>query len=256
MKNSFTFAGLLFFASSSAAQAGEACRSAKDMIRMVDAFYGADADRVDIIEPSVSLKMTGINGHPTPSQMLFRDGGAEHYLEIDEAGQLQNIEKVAGLSKDAEMCRVINGEIPEPVEGDTTSANISFLFPYRRTDGEFTVEELREGAKDGSKIMDGVAPGGLGFAVPGLKAIALKRVSEDAPIPVATFTRKGEPVDVPISTFNSDQFMRLKDIKSAKADMLTIQGDYDLSAMFKFDPEDMAEAETKRLAALVEQPAE
>jgi len=44
----------------------------------------------------------------------------------------------------------------------------------------------------------------------------------------------------------------LKDIKSAKADQLSIAGPYTLTAMFKFDPEELAEAEAKRLAGASE----
>jgi len=88
----------------------------------------------------------------------------------------------------------------------------------------------------------------LGFAVPGLKAIALGPAEGYKERPNFAFSRKGEPVTVDFSRLGLTTFIRLKDIKSSKAEMLKIEGPYLIGATFKFEPEEIAAAEAKRVA--------
>lgn len=247
MKSKIIIGALCFAATISPAQAEEACTSAKDMIRMVKAFYGAEADLIDIINPTVQMKFSGINGNEPPDQILYRFEDHELYLDIDEEGLLQGFDKLKSASKSGELCRINDGEIAQKGDEDSTSVNMMFEFPFRRADGNFEVSELREGAKDGSKIMKGVAPGGLGFVAPGLKTIILRPADKDGAMPNFEFLKNGKAVSVNMSTFGKGRFFRLKDIKSSKADRFKITGDYSLEATFKIDPEALAAAEAKRL---------
>ena len=250
MKNKIMLAGIIAGVSSPAF-AGEPCRSAKDFVRMAQGFYGPSPELTNIITPELSMIFRGINGHPVPSHILFRHEGMERRLAIVD-GTLVGIEEAAKFPKDSEMCRLIAGEMAPDVDGDTTTANIDFTFSYKRRDGNFTIDEILEGAKDGSKVLNGLAPSGLGFAVPGLKAIAVTPAEEKTNLPNVTFSRKGKVVSVPISKSGSAQFVRLKDIRSAKADTLRIESDYEMVATFKFDPDDMAKEEAARLAKMAE----
>lgn len=231
---------------------GEPCRSAKELVNVAQAFYGDNPERTNIISPEFNLTFKGINGAADPTAILYRYEGEEEILPIID-GELTGLEKIAKRSKDGEMCRLVDGELAPVTEGDSTEAGASFSFPYKRADGEFSIDEIKEGAKDGSKVMNGLAPAGLGFAVPGLKGIAL-RAAEDSDVkPAFTFSRKGKTVSVKNYQLNQDTMFLLKDVKSSKADKMTIEGPYLLNAIFKFDPEDIVEAEAKRLAE-AEQP--
>ena len=227
--------------------AGEACRSAKDLVKVAQNFYGDNPELTNIITPEFDLAFKGINGAPTPTAIAYRHEGTEEILPIAD-GKLVGFEKAASWSKEGEMCRMVDGELAAATEGDSVEASMSFGFPYKRTDGVFSIEEIREGAKDGSKIMSGLAPGGLGFVVPSLKALSLDSVEGVEAKPKFTFTRKGEVVTVKSSPIGKTTLFRMKDIKSSKADTLTIEGPYRLNATFKFDPADIAKSEAKRLA--------
>lgn len=254
MKNKILISSATVLGLATSAHAAESCRDAKDMIRMVNTFYAADEDRINVIAPSVSMQFEGLNGHDAPDQLLYRHEDQNIYLDINEEGLLQSIETLVGVSKKGQLCSVVDGEVAEDAEGaSTTSVSVGFVFPYRRSDGQFAISELVEGAKDGSKIMKGVAPGGLGFVVPGLKTIVLKSNEDGAPIPDFSFARKGKSVEVPGALYDGSFFIRMKDIKSAKADKLSIDGDYTLTAMFKVDLDELAEAEAKRLAEASEE---
>lgn len=229
--------------------AGEPCRSAKDLVKVAQSFYGDNPELTNIITPEFTLALKGINGAEDPTGILYRYEGVEETLPIVE-GRLQGFESVAGWSKDGEMCRLVDGELAPVTEGNSAEASMNFSFPYKRADGRFSIDEIREGAKDGSKVMSGLAPGGLGFAVPGLKTVILAQAEGSETTPKYVFTRKGKPVDVKVSVFDTTTFFRLKDIKASKADLLTIDGDYTLRASFKIDPADMAKAEAKRATEL------
>ena len=228
--------------------AEDACLSAKDMVRMVNAFYAAKSETVDVIKPEARLQFEGLNGTDRPDQILYRDADENYYLDVDEAGFLQGFETLAGRSKSGELCRVMDGEIAQRNEDSSTSVNVNFEFPFRRADGVFDVSELKEGAKDGSKVVKDLAPSGLGFVVPGLKTIVLRPETEDAAVPDFEFSRDGKAVSVDSVVYDGGRYFRLKDIKSAKADKFSINGSYNLQATFKIDLEELAELETKRLS--------
>lgn len=236
---------LLFCSVSGQALAAETCTPAKDLIKMTKNFYGAGPDLTDVIAPRVVMGMVGLNGHSNPEFLLYRYEGEEKRLPVKD-GVVQDLEKTVTWSKDGEICR----SKPSDADDDTptTQVSVSFMFPYKRQDGVFTMEEIKEGAKDGSKIMKGLAPGGLGFAVPGLKALGITPAKDSETQPEFTFTRDVQAVDVDVTKSGKTRLILLKDIKSAKADTLTISGGYTLSATFKFDPEEIAAQEAKRLA--------
>jgi len=234
----------------SPAIAGEACQSAKDIVKMAENFYAADADRVDIITPTVSLRLSGINGAPDPTGIHYFHYEDYVHLPVDDNQVVQNLDKAASWSKDGKMCRMEDGEIGAETEEDQVEANIGFTFPYKRQDGNFTMDEILEGAKDGSKVMKGVAPSGLGFVVPGLKAITIYK-SEDAETPpILTFSKDGKPIDIAITRYETTQMVLIKHLKSAKVDALKIDGAYRMNASFKFDPEEIAAAEARRIAEM------
>lgn len=227
--------------------AGEACQSAKQLVNAAQSFYGDNPERTNIVTPTFSLKFKGINGAADPTGILYRFEGEEEIVPIVD-DELTGFDKITTWSKKGEMCRLVDGELAAATEGDSTQVSMNFTFPYKRTDGVFLIDEIKEGAKDGSKVMSSLAPGGLGFVVPRLKALSLEPVEGTEVKPAFTFLRKGEAVSVKNSSLGSTTLFRLKDIKSSKADTLTIEGPYFLSATFKFDPEDIADAEAKRLA--------
>lgn len=231
--------------------AGEPCRSAKDLVNVAQSFYGDNPERTNIITPEFTLALKGINGAADPTAILYRHEGKEETVQIVD-GELTGFDKISTWSKKGNMCRLVDGELAPVTEGDSTEANMSFSFPYKRTDGVFSMDELKEGAKDGSKVMSGLAPGGLGFVVPGLKALALDPAEDTDAKPSFNFSRKGETVSVKASSLGNTALFRLKDIKSSKADTLTIEGTYRLTATFKFNPEEIAKAEEERLAEAAE----
>jgi len=238
---------MLGMTSVASAEEDNGCTSAKDFVNLIQSFYGANPELKNVITPTVRMELRGLNGNPTPSHILYRHEGEEYKLPVVD-GDVQDLETGVGWSKDGEFCRLIDGEIPPASDEDTTQASVNFSFPYLRKDGVFSIDEIKEGAKDGSKVMKGLAPSGLGFAVPGLKALALVPAEGVEDIPTMSFSRDGEPVDVKIYTVGSTQLVRLKDIKSSKADKLNISGKYILNARFKFDAEEVEAEQARRLA--------
>ena len=228
MKGKALFVAALCLAATPAF-AGEPCRSAKDLVNVAQNFYGDNPELTNIITPEVELVLEGINGSETPTAMLYRYQGEEHSLPVVD-GRLLELEKAVSWSKKGEICRVVNGELAPATEDNSTSVRTSFSFPYKRSDGVFTVDEIKEGAKDGTKAMRSLAPGGLGFVMPSLKTIALGHAEDGGPKPTFEFLRKGKPVTVQSSPIGEETLFRIKDIKSSKADMMSITGQYILSA--------------------------
>ena len=240
---------ILCGASSSGAFAKEKCSPAKKLVDVAQSFYGDQPDLTNVIHPKLSVGMKGLNGHPDPAHMLYRFKSIENRLPIID-GKVVGLEAAVEWSKEGELCSSYkDGPLPE-TEEPTVSLSVGFEFPFRREDGIFSVKEITEGAKDGSKIIKSLAPSGLGFAAPSLKTFAVVPNSDEDDLPELIFKRGEDLNSVDIIRSDRTQYVRLKDIKSAKSDNLEIRGPYRAFAFFKIDPKEVAAQEAKRLAAL------
>jgi len=222
--------------------------AAKQLVGAASAFHGEQPDLTDMIDPQLTVGLKGINGHPDPTHLLYRFEGFEYAMPIKD-GVVQDLGAAKGWSKKGEICGMYEGGPLGKTEKDALSLSVSFGFPFRREDGVFSVKEIKEGVKDGTKIISGLAPRGLGFAAPNLQTFVVTPKEETGGVPNVTFTRKGKPVEVAIARFDKVQYIRMKDIKSAKVDNLTIIGPYSAAAFFKIDPKQMAARDAARLAA-------
>jgi len=246
LRTSFAFAVVLLGVSPLSAWAETNCLAAKDLVNLVQSFYQADAGHVDTIKPEFNLQLKPIGDNPAPTGLRYIYKNQKIDLLIDEKGNIQGMEKASSFNKDGELCKLVNGEIGEKSEEPTVQANMSFSFPYLNKSGSHSVDELVEGAKDGSKIMNSLAPGGLGFMVPGLKAISVSPAEKDGDMPVLRFM-EGEALTrgPEITQVKNNQLFKVKDLKKSRADRLDVSGSYRLVATFDFDPEEISKEEGK-----------
>jgi len=256
MRNSLfvsTFVGLSIASTSGAKSyaegAADNCSSAEQLVKAAKAFYGNQPELTNLINPLLTVGLKGANGYPDPTSLIYKFEGFEYEIPMEE-GQLKGLEAATAWSAKGELCSLYADGPLEYSEKDALTLSVSFGFPYRRDDGLFRVKDLQEGAKDGSKIIKSLAPKGFGFAAPSLKSIVVIPRDETNDMPVLVFSKDGKPKRVPTSKYGKTQYVRLKDIKSAKVDRLKIEGPYSAAAFFKIDPDEIAEKEAKRLATL------
>jgi len=222
------------------------CTEAKDIINVVESFYAPKPELIDKINVELNLALKGLNGYADPTELLYRYGDEEVILNLDKDGRVLELEKALDFNKDGELCKVVAGEVPVDDGEDTAQANMNFRFIYNDADGSHQMADIYEGAKDGSKIMKSLAPGGLGFVVPGLKTLMLKPEQDNGVMPTIRFLRKGTDVPMPNSaSIGTTRLFKLKDIKSKKADQILISGSYILEATFKFSDEDIARGQAE-----------
>ena len=251
-----SFAGMVIAGVSAvsidAAEEAGNCTSAKQLVNAAKAFHGKTPELTKLIDPRLNVGLKGINGYPDPTHLLYRFEGFEHQMPIED-GRLQGLDAAKDWSSKGELCSLYKDGPLGNTEEDAVRLSVSFGFPFRQKDGVFSVKDIKEGVKDGSKIIKSLAPTGLGFAAPSLKTFVVSPEGEDGAMPKLTFMRGSKTLDVRIARFNQTQYVRLKDIKSAKVDRLKIEGPYTAAAFFKIDPDDIAEREANRLAGLDEE---
>ena len=235
-----------------AAIAKDDCTDAKQLVKALKGFYQADASLKDIINPTFDIKMRSLDGFPKLSGMLYRHEEVTHQFDLAEDGSVLGLEDAAGgLSPDGELCILVDGKTVEDSEDSTAEANVLFTFPYRNQSGTISVSDLREGAKDGSKIMKSLAPTGLGFVVPKMKSVILSPAKTGGEVPVMTFVKDGQNIDGPApQRLGARQYYHLSDIVKTKADEVVITGDYKLDTNFAFKDKDIQAAEKRRLERL------
>lgn len=246
MKSKIIAASLLSLSMPVTALAKDDCTKAKDIINVVKSFHAPKPELVDKIKPDLNLSLKALGDYPEPTGLLYRHGEERVTLELDENGRVLGLEKALAFNKDGELCKVVNGQVPVDDGEDTTQANMSFKFIYPDGNGSHNMADIYEGAKDGSKIMKSLAPGGLGFVVPGLKTLVVKPKDEGGAMPTVRFLMKGTDVPMPKSAvIGSTRLFKLKDIKTRKADTMLVQGLYKLEANFKISDEDIAKAQAE-----------
>lgn len=222
------------------------CSEAKDIVNVAQTFYAPEAELVDKINVDLKLSLKAIGESPEPTGLLYRYANEEVTLNLDEDGRVLELEKALNFHKDGELCKLVNGKVPIDDGKDSTHANMQFKFFYSDTDGSHDIADIFEGAKDGSKIMKGLAPGGLGFVVPSLKTLVLKPQDKNGAAPKIRFVKDGVDIEAPNSAFiGTTRLYKLKDIKRSKADTILIDGPYILEAHFKISDEDIAKAQVK-----------
>ena len=235
-----SFFCLGFVALPLSALAEPACTDAKDLVGLVQSFYGADPSLTDVIDPQVMMRMSALEGFPEPDGIRYVYKEVSRDLLLDEGGIVQGLETALDFNKDGKLCKLVNGDFVEDTDEDTASVNMNFTFRFRDSSGEHSYENLQEGLKDGSKIMSSLAPGGLGFVVPKLKAFAVTSVGNDSAKPIISFFSKGELVsDIEISEIGKMQMFKRKALKKAKVDQVNIEGAYKLMGQFNYDEDDI-----------------
>lgn len=227
------------------------CTEAKPLLNVIKTFYEVDPKYSNIIQPRFRLTLTPIGDNPQPDGVRYVHEGEKIDLPVAEDGEVLELEKALTFHKNGKLCKLVNGDFVEEQEEPSGEASMSFTFPFKNTSGVHSVDDLLEGAKDGSKVMNRLAPGGLGFVVPGLKAIVIRPDNSDDAAPVVSFWRDNQKIDgPPLSRLGKSQFFRTKDLKRSKADEVRIDGTYKMDANFDYKEEDLAKAEAARLKAL------
>ncbi len=234
------------------------CTEAKQLVKAMTAFFKASPDLKNVIDPQFKLSMSGVNDNPDPSGMLYRHEGNERRFDVDEAGEIIGLEAaVDELSPKGELCLLIDGQTVEDKDESVANVNVLMTFPYKNDTGKFSLSELREGAKDGSKVMKSIAPTGLGFVVPKMKSIILSPAKTGGDVPIMIFVKDGQNIDGPKpQRLGARQYYHLSDIVKTKADEVVITGDYKLDTNFAFKDEDIQEAEKRRFERLDAQKAD
>ncbi len=222
------------------------CTKAKDIINVVKSFHAPKAELVDKINVDLNLSLKAIGDYPEPTGLLYRYEDEKVILNLDKDGRVLGLEKAVAFNKDGELCKLVNGQVSIDDGEDSTQANMSFKFLYPDGGGSHAMADIYEGAKDGSKIMKGLAPGGLGFVVPSLKTLMVKPKDEDGAQPRIRFVKNGVDVKTPMpAKLGKAHFYKLKDIKATKADTVLIEGEYILEANFKISDKDIAKAQAE-----------
>jgi len=244
---------LLGFTLPMSAFAKDDCTDAKDIVDLVENFYAPKPELINKISPELRLSLQGLDGYADPTGLLYRFGETQVKLELDKDGRVLGLEKALDFNKDGELCKLVDGKIPLDDGESSAQANMNFRFIYSDKDGSHDMADIYEGAKDGSKIMKSLAPGGLGFVVPGLKTLMLKPAQEKGTVPNIRFLMKGTDVPMPkFASIGTTRLFKLKDIKRSRADTILIDGPYELEATFKFDDEDIAKAQAELEAETTE----
>ena len=198
-----------------------------------------------------SIRVQGRGNHPQPSGLEYRNEDQSVVFETDENGFLMNIERMVEVPSQGELCLLVDGALIPKQKDKVASMSLQFNFPFLpREAGDYPVSILREGMQDGGRIMKSVAPRGLGFMVPTLKTLIIRPMEKGGALPKVVLLKQDKPLSKhqPV-VIGRSIYITTSTLKKSKADLLKIDGPYEMSASFKVDLNELAKLEKERAAS-------
>ncbi|WP_427452075.1 hypothetical protein [Litorimonas sp. WD9-15] len=201
------------------------CFPAKDVPKLVSELAEVDEDRRDIVDvrlqPRFIIKDDGI----WPERFyLAKDGELVTDIPFSrETGATPTFLESAKARPDTDIC------VDDPTRADRPADDEGLYFEmglsplFHNESGTYSLDELKEGAKDGKKFYKKMLPGVVAMLMPDTDYFAVKMVVRDAVPTVAALTERGQ-TPLTLEPVKDMWIVSLDDIKDLDATGMTITG--------------------------------
>ena len=170
------------------------CFPAKDVPKLVDELSEVDEKRRNIVDVRLEPRFIIKDGGVWPDRFYLAKNG-ELITDLPfsrDTGAVPTFIDAALARPDTDICvdDPTRAERPEDDEGLYFEMGLSPLF--HNESGEYSIDELEEGAKDGKKFYKKMLPGAVALLMPDTDYFAIKMESREAKPTAFALTSKGQ----------------------------------------------------------------
>lgn len=214
------------------------CQPGESFAKLADALGGLDADKLDTINTSPSFSFTVLDGGPLPSRIFHRsEAGAETDLPFSDDGEVTDFVQLFRGGDKAEFCVEDPARAGKPKgESDTYSVSMSVNMNFINASGTYSIEELRDGAKDGKAAIRRMMGGAEAVFAPSLTHIHLAYKDKPAAPDIQGCTAAGLCKALAFKPLEDNYLFALQALEDMNAAELRIGGgDHVISPSMDFD---------------------
>ena len=201
------------------------CFPAKDVPKLVDELSEVDEKRRNIVDVRLEPRFIIKDGGVWPDRFYLAKNG-ELITDLPfsrDTGAVPTFIDAALARPDTDICvdDPTRAERPEDDEGLYFEMGLSPLF--HNESGEYSIDELEEGAKDGKKFYKKMLPGAVALLMPDTDYFAIKMESREAKPTAFALTSKGQS-PLSIETVKDMWIVSLDDLEDLDATGMVVSG--------------------------------
>jgi len=206
------------------------CFPAKDVPKLIKKLNEIEEKRRNVVDVRLEPRFIIKDGGVWPDRFyLAKDGEIVTEMPFSrETGAVPNFIEAATARPDTDICvdDPTRAERPADDEGLYFEMGLSPLF-HNET-GQYTLAELKEGAKDGKKFYKKMLPGAAALFMPDTDHFAVRMEAQDTKPTVAALTSSGE-TPLTLEVVKDMWVVSLDEIKNLEATGMVVRGgDYAL----------------------------
>lgn len=201
------------------------CFPAEDVPKLIEELAEVDEDRRDVVDVRLEPRFIIKDGGVWPDRFyLAEDGMVVTELPFSrETGAVPSFIEAATARPDTDIC------VDDPTRADRPADDEGLYFEmglsplFHNETGEYTLDELEEGAKDGKKFYKKMLPGVVAMFMPDTDYFAVKMEEIGAKPVVTAVTERGE-VALAMEAVKDMWIVSLDDIEDLDATGMMVRG--------------------------------
>jgi len=199
------------------------CYPAKGVVKMLDRMAQVKDQHRDIVNVTIAPRFLIKDGGLMAERLFLRDGNKEIEVPILPSGETPDFEKTLRTVPQSDIC------VTDPSRAHKSQYDEGLYFemglsPYfNDRDGSYTLTQLKEGVKDGTKHIKKMVPSAISMFIGTMNYIAL--TYEDRKTPAQITAIKGtQKWQIPLETYKDMHIFSFDKLEKKAIDRIEISG--------------------------------
>lgn len=200
------------------------CAPSKKFVKLANGLAELDASRTDTINTKPSFTLAANDGGALPSRIFVRSETGETDLVMSTKGEVTNFIEHFTDDKSAELCIEDPSRVGVVKDKGAFGLSMEFNMNFLNSSGIYTMDEIKDGLKDGKAALKKIISGPVSILVPKLSHLYVEFGSEAAAPSFEVF-KNGETLgEVETVRLGPAYMIAVDDLKDLEMDELRING--------------------------------
>jgi len=201
------------------------CSPGKNLAKLAGNLSELKADRLDTINTNPSFTLEPTDGGVMPVRIFVRHGEIETDLQQVDDGEFLNVMPLFLGQEKAELCIEDPSRVGQVKEKDGAfEFSMAFNMNFLHTSGSYSLDELKDGLKDGKAALKKMVPGPVALVLPKMSHVYVEYDDETAR-PEFSAIKDGNKIEaLDFVQLGKAYMIAMEDLKDMKIDSLEIKG--------------------------------